>query len=86
VSPDLNDVSHYLTREIAGLGSMHRAGNFQEIGDVSSLHFEYGNMPDSFRRSSFHYFSRATTNADHSGNYQGAEFQSYIHAIHGITT
>jgi hypothetical protein len=48
VSPDLDDISHQLTREFAGLGSTHGSCSLQEIGDLSWLHREHGNVPDSF--------------------------------------
>jgi hypothetical protein len=75
VSPDLDDVSHHLTREIAGLGSTHGSCSLQEIGNISLLHCEHGNVPDSLWGPRFHWLlSRATAKADHSGYDQGAEF------------
>jgi hypothetical protein len=54
VSPDLDDVSHHLTREIAGLGSTHGSCSLQEIGNISLLHCEHGNVPESLWGPRFH--------------------------------
>jgi hypothetical protein len=47
VSPDLDDVSHHLTRETAGLGRTHGSCSLQQIGNISWLHCEHRNVPDS---------------------------------------
>jgi len=70
VSPDLDNISHHLTCEIAGLSSTHGSWSLQEIGNISLLHCEHGNMPDSLWGRRFHWLlSRATAKAERSGCY-----------------
>ena len=45
---NFDNVSHHLTREIAGLGRVHCSDCFQQIGNVGLLHCQHRNVPHGF--------------------------------------
>ena len=54
VNPDFDDVSHHLTREIAGLRSAHCSCRLEHIGDAGLLQREHGKMAHRFGGWNFH--------------------------------
>jgi hypothetical protein len=87
VSLDLDDVPHHLAGGVTGLGGTYRPYRFQQIGHVSLLHGEYGNVPHGFRRwSRAGFLARAACETSRRDQHQKRKYGLTIHTIHGITT
>jgi hypothetical protein len=87
VSPDLDDVPHHLAGGVAGLDGTYRAYRFQQIGHVSLVYREHGNIPHSFRRRSrAALLARAAGEANNREEHQKRKSAFGIYTIHGITT